>query len=320
MTRKCDNPRCFVHEGEGCAEGHVQFKECPSWTTHAPTAEEIEETNPSKNSARVNWSGSTLGLADLANLAPRGRSILIGVLGAHDTGKTTLLMGTYLQLCLGRTLADACFAGSHSLGAWEALAAWARFDDAARLPRFPQHTPRGTGRVPGLLHLALRGRGDEHRDVFLADAPGEWFTRWSIQEDAPDAEGARWIAGNADAFLIVGDCERLSGPQRGQTRSDLRQLVERLGKHAGRRPTTLVWAKNDHRPSEGIVNAIRTALRDQIPHATEVSTSTDRPESLPAALEAVLRPAWTPPFAQPLTEPIFQHVPFAAFRGIYANT
>ena len=319
MTRKCPDSRCFIHEGEACAEGRVQFKQCPSWLADGLAPDEVSEPSQSNNSMRVNWSGSTLGLTDLANLAPRGRSILVGVLGAHDAGKTTLLMGTYLQLCLGRTLAGARFTGSRSLGAWEALAAWARFDDAARLPRFPQHTPRGISRVPGILHLSLRGSQDEHRDIFLADAPGEWFTRWSIQEDAPDAEGACWIARRADAFLVVADCERLSGPQRGQARNDLRQLVERLGKHVTHRPTTLVWAKNDHKPSDVITKAIRAALQTQIPHATEVSTSTDRPESLPAALETVLQPAWTAPCALRVTESIRQHDPFSAFRGIYAH-
>ncbi|WP_207217720.1 MULTISPECIES: TRAFAC clade GTPase domain-containing protein [Sorangium] len=254
-------------------------------------------------------------MADLANLTPRARTILVGVLGAHDAGKTTLLTGNYLRLIRGETLAGARFAGSRTLGAWESLAAWTRFDDAARLPSFPPHTPRGTARVPGLLHLALRSSADELRDVLLTDAPGEWFSRWSTKENAPDAEGARWIARNADAFLVLADCERLCQPGRGSSRNDIRKLLERLGNHVRSRPTVLVWAKADFRPSDGIREAIRDALGSRIPHAKEVEATTNRVESLADALETALAPAWSGPTARPITVPILQHEPFTVFRG-----
>jgi len=318
MNRRCSNANCFVDDGEACALGKLDVAECPSWSAGETKAEGAP--SPLLTSARLPWSGSALGLADLTNLVPRGRSILVGVLGAHDAGKTTLLTGNYLQLLRGHALADACFAGSRTLGAWESLAAWTRFDDAARPPSFPPHTPRGTSRVPGLLHLTLRGPQDELRDVLLTDAPGEWFTRWSIQENAPDAEGARWIVRHADAFLVLADCLRLCGPKRGQGRKDVRQLLERLGNHVGNRPTVLVWAKADHHPPEGIRGAIRRALNELVPHATEVESSTEQRETIVTTLEAALRPAWAPPRARPVAEPILQHEPFAAFRGHRARS
>lgn len=318
MNGRCSNPNCYVHDGESCAMGERGFAECSSWLSG------VHEGAPSDlpyspSAARVPWSGSALGLSDIANLVPRGRSIVIGVLGAHDAGKTTLLTANYLQLLQGKALAGARFAGSHSLGAWESLAAWTRFEDAARLPSFPPHTPRGTGRVPGLLHLALRGVHEELRDVLLADAPGEWFTRWSMQEAAPDAEGARWVSQHADAFLVVADCQRLGGPGRGAARNDLRALIERIGNHVAQRPTALIWAKDEFDVNEPIRAAIRSALKDRIPHAVEVSTSTTRPESMVAALESVLIPSWLPRTAAAVSEPVVQYQPFAAFRGSYAN-
>jgi hypothetical protein len=241
------------------------------------------------------------------------------VLGAHDAGKTTLLTANYLQLLRGRRLADAAFAGSRTLGAWESLSAWMRFEDAARTPSFPPHTPRGTSRVPGLLHIALRGPRDEVRDVLLTDAPGEWFTRWAIQEDALEAEGARWVVRHADAFLVLADCARLCGAERGQARAEIRQLLERLGNHGKERPAVLVWSKADQKPADGIRGAIRRALRESLPYASEIETSTERPHELAEALEAALRPAWTPPHAQGVVEPILRHQPFAAFRGARAR-
>ncbi|WNV06455.1 hypothetical protein RP726_08625 [Candidatus Methylospira mobilis] len=274
----------------------------------------------STTQARVSWSGSALGLADIANLTPRGRSILVGVLGAHDAGKTTLLTGSYLQLLRGARLAGARFAGSRTLGAWESLAAWMRFDDSARSPCFPPHTPRGTNRVPGLLHLALRSDNDEFRDVLLTDAPGEWFSRWAIQENAANAEGAHWIAQKADAFLVFADSQKLSGGERGVARNDLRQLIERLGNHVTNRPTALVWAKDDHQPSDTICEAIRRALYEQIPHSYETKCSANRPGSLLAALETVINSAWNKPRANAVATPVCSHQPFSAFRGHYANT
>jgi len=318
MKGRCSNAHCFVHDGEACYLGHLRYSECPSWSAAESKAEAA--ASPPVTSARVPWSGSALGLADLSNLVPRGRSILVGLLGAHDAGKTTLLVGNYLQMLRGRTLAEARFAGSRTLGAWESLAAWIRFDDAARSPSFPPHTPRGTSRVPGLLHLALRGPQDDLRDVLLTDAPGEWFTRWSIQEDAPDADGARWIVRHADAFLVLADSARLSGSTRGQARNEIRQLLERLGNHVGSRPTVLVWSKADHKPSGGILEALRRTLIEHIPHATQVESSTESRETLTTALEAALREAWTPPRASPVLEPVLQHQPFAAFRGTRAHS
>jgi len=318
MTKRCSNPNCFVHEGESCVDGHMNPTECEHYRTGV-TDKTTSQVVPIESSARVPWSGATLGLADLITLLPRARSILVGVLGAHDAGKTTLLLGNYLNCIRGSSIANGEFCGSWTLGAWESLAAWSRFDDAARSPHFPPHTPRGTSRAPGLLHLALRRQDQSIRDLLLSDAPGEWFTRWAVSENAPDAEGARWTVENADTFLVVADCERLSGQERGAARNDLRQLLERLGGHLGKRPVVLVWTKTDKKGLEelapGIRDSVQRALYECTPHATEVTTTVSRPESLTEALSVALESVWSPDRCSPLTEPVLHHQPFSAFRG-----
>lgn len=319
MTRRCSNESCFVHDQESCPKGHISPEECPAWSTGTT---EGKTSAPHETSAdfRVPWSGSTLGLVDLVQLTPRARTLMVGVLGSHDAGKTMLLTGSYLLMLRGESLANATFAGSRTLGAWEALAAWARFDDAARTPGFPPHTPRGTSRVPGLLHLSLRNADEEFRDVLLTDAPGEWFESWSIKEEDPTAEGARWVVKHADAFLLFADCKRLKSPARGEARQKVRQLIERLGNHVAQRPTVLVWSKADHKPSEGIKNSIRESLYQHIPHATEAESTTKDPETLKATLEVALRSAWNPQNVAAILEPVISSDPFAAFRGTYAHT
>lgn len=313
MTRKCSNSSCFAHERESCAEGNTNHLECASWGE--PVSDDESTEAIINNSSRVPWSGSALGLVDLTNLVPRGRSILVGVLGAQNSGKTTLLTANYLQLLKGKKISDAGFAGSRTLGAWESLAAHIRFEDSARIPSFPPHTPRGTSRVPGLLHLALRNQHEAFRDVLLADAPGEWFTRWSVKEDAPEAEGARWVVKHADAFIVMADCDRLSGPERGSTRRETRELIERLGNHVGSRSVVFVWAKSDKKPPEKIEDAIRRALKSSIPHAIECQTTTNDPDTLLAALTQAVDLAWLPPSAKAVTAPVLNKQPYHAFRG-----
>ncbi|MFV8750201.1 TRAFAC clade GTPase domain-containing protein [Nannocystaceae bacterium ST9] len=245
----------------------------------------------------------------------RARSIIIGVVGAHNAGKTTLLTGTYVMAQRGEQIANARFAGSRSLEAWESLAAWTRFDDAARLPSFPPHTPRGFGRTPGLLHVALRGANDELRDVLLTDAPGEWFMRWAMQRDSPECEGARWTAENADGFLIVADCMNLSGEERGIARESTRSLIDRMGDVVDGRPVTFVWAKAEQHPPTGIRKAIENTLAQRIPHATQVESRLDQPATLCSAVGGIVKACWWPPCGKVSRVPVLSSTPFEAFRG-----
>jgi hypothetical protein len=97
------------------------------------------------------------------------------------------------------------------------------------------------------------------RDFLFVDAPGEWYQRWSINENAPDAEGARWIEENADLFLVLADSESLTGEDRGEARSTLEFLLDRLGSRLKNRPLALVWSKVDKSPSVEIKHAIHNA-------------------------------------------------------------
>ncbi|NMM03528.1 hypothetical protein HHL24_37325 [Paraburkholderia sp. RP-4-7] len=262
----------------------------------------------------VPWSGAALGTDDLFNLFAHRRPVLIALVGAHDTGKTTLLVGSYLSLIKGSALAGASFCGSRTLEAWESLAAWVRLEKGN--PSFPPHTPRGSGRVPGLLHVALRNGEGEYRDIVFTDAPGEWFSSWAVNEDAEDAKGAQWIAEHADAFLIVADGMRLSGAERGRARHELRQLVERLGRHIRGRPTVFVWAKSDQQPVETIKDAIRVAVREHLPHAREIESTTNHPDTLNTAVGEAVAAAWNPPlFGREIGIPRIDAVPFNVYRG-----
>ena len=318
-ARVCTNTNCYQHEGETCPLGHIDpVAECSAMRKGTPL-ENASLSLANAQQARVPWSSSALGLDDLFLLASRARHLLIGVIGAHDSGKTTLLTANYLKILESGALADRNFSGSWTFGAWESLAAWMRFQDK-REPSFPPHTPRGTGRVPGILHLALRSKSSGFRDVLLTDAPGEWFSRWAVKEDAPDATGASWVVQHSDAFVIAADSERLSGANRGPARNELRQLLERLGNYVADRPVVLVWTKSEHTVPEGIRRSIKEALQANLPQALELSSSVSEPASFVSVLAAIVTVAWEGKVTSTIIEPVSVTTPFWAFRGHHGPT
>lgn len=314
--RICTNPRCYLHEGETCAAGHLNPQVDCSMMQHGEQAEGDVKSRSEPILARVPWSGGALGLDDLFLLASRARHMLIGVLGAHDSGKTTLLTANYLKILESGMLGDCYFSGSRTLEAWESLAAWMRFQ-GIQGPTFPPHTPRGANRVPGMLHIALRSPRMGFRDVLLSDAPGEWFSSWSRQEDAPDAEGAKWIVENSDAFLVVADCRRLAGKDRGNARHELRLLLERLGKHVAGRPVVLVWTKHEFDVPDGIRRSITDVLASSFPEAVQLTSSVSTPDTFVEVLSTIIKS--TLKSEQKVQPPITEHVlrtdSFMAFRG-----
>ena len=317
---RCSNPNCFVHDGDTCCMGELNHEDCPSWSRSKPTEKSDQERNENNISFRVPWSSSSLGSSDLSRLYQQGPSIFIGLLGAQNTGKTTFLAANYLQLLSGEKYNNFEFCGSQTLGAWESIASWARINNEKQMPSFPPHTPRGVDRTPGILHFGLQDVNDKIKNIFLTDAPGEWFTRWAIDVDAIDAAGAKWTASQSDAFLIFADCEKLAGEERSVARRELRTIIERLGESVGSRPTVLVWAKSDKQPTEGIKRAIQNALERNIPHAKEFEVTVEDPASFARVFESVLNEAWTPKFCEPITEPILGSSSFLAFRGHHAKS
>ena len=266
--KTCSDPKCNA-PGVSCRMGELKLEDCPNWRDAG--APKVRSPAATEDKTRLPWSGAALGTTDLPFLTSRGEPKLIALVGPHNAGKTTIL-GSWYQL-VGRSgrAGEALFAGSYSLEGWEAVAHALRWDGGA--PGFPPHTSSGAGRRPGLLHLAFREADRMPVDYLFADAPGEWFHRWAVDQNALDAEGARWLADHASAFVVVADCEALAGRSRGEARNDLGQLIRRLGSVRRGRPVALVWAKADVEVSAGIRDAIWGAMRLAAPDAAQFRTS-----------------------------------------------
>ena len=265
----CPEPRCGAPVLT-CHMGETSLEDCPTWKGRvAAQAASSEAAVPA--GSRLPWSGAALGTAGLAFFAGRGNPRLVAVIGPHNAGKTTLLGLFYQQIGRSGRIGEARFAGSYSLEGWEAIAYALRWEGNA--PRFPPHTSSGAGRVPGLLHLALRGAGQPVSDVLFADSPGEWFQRWSIDPAAGDAEGARWVVERAATLLVVADCEALAGKDRGPARNDIIQLLRRIATARRDRPVALVWTKADIAVPPLVRTAVADAARLVMPDIVEFETS-----------------------------------------------
>lgn len=318
MTRlECPNPVCDAPMST-CNLGRTRLSECPHWQHVTGPA---DETQDAVTEPVLPWIGDPLGELDLEIVTARSSPFLIGLVGGHDAGKTTLLTSLYILLWQGRFLARYSFAGSYTLRGWEGLAhalSWS----PGQPPRFPAHTSRTSGRTPGLLHLALRQDERTLRDVLLTDAPGEWFETWAVDRSAPGAEGARWTFRHARAFVLVIDSEALAGPRRGLARQQLVALVRRMGDEIARRRVAIVWAKSDRSVSEGIREVIRQAISAAFPDHREFRVSVyPDPESSEEpgsgfleVFDWLLEPSMLR-VASPMPAPVNRSDAFLAFRG-----
>lgn len=242
MSPLCSQAACIAPNELGCMVGEASPQQCKHWHNSGDALDKtaVAET---EESARVPWTGNAMGAGDVGILAGRTRTRLVGVFGVSDSGKTSLLGAWYLLLGRGIGPEGVSFAGSLTLEGWENIAGNLRWN-AAHGPSFPPHTSSGGGRHPGLLHLNLQVRSTR-QDLLFADAPGEWFSRWSVRRDAEDAAGAAWLSGAADVLLVIADSHELAGPKLGTARTNLVALLRRVGAERRGRPVALVWTKCD---------------------------------------------------------------------------
>jgi hypothetical protein len=211
-----------------------------------------------------------LGLVDLGFVAGRSKPLVVGIVGPQNAGKTTLLAAWYLLIGKGQIPGNRQFAGSYSLAGWEAVASELRWAPG-HAPSFPPHTSSRGGRAPGLLHFDFRHDNGEHRSYVFADAPGEWFKKWAMNNDG--SSGARWVSEHADVFILVADCEALTGSSKGTARGSFQLLVHRLAAERGTRPVALVWTKSHIKVASEMEKVIREVVSGAITDFAEFSVS-----------------------------------------------
>ncbi len=271
MTGKCAETYCYAPESS-CKLGEATPENCARWSKLV-SAEGAPAQLPSSEALVLPWTGNSFGGADRAFAAARSSGKVVAIVGPASAGKTTLLAAWYLLVGRGSELPGRTFSGSYTLAGWENIAHALRWASAGG-PSFPPHTSSGSGRHPGLLHMAFRSASSgTATDLLFVDAPGEWFRLWAVNRDGPEAAGARWVAEHADVFVVVADSEALSGPDRGVARSVLIQILQRLGHERRGRGVALVWAKSDVVVSAGVRATVEDAAKQHLGQYAVFSTS-----------------------------------------------
>lgn len=251
----CERRDCFVPELP-CAVGHMQAADCPHH--HGPPAN-ADAMATLEDEEQFPWTGRPMGVVDVRFVSATRRPHLVGIAGAADAGKTTLLCLLFLALYRGLRVGELRFAGSYSLLGWENIARYMQLN-AGEVIQFPPHTS-SAGRSPGLLHIAVADVGNRIRDVLLTDASGEWFTAWTDKPSDETAAGARWIASRADKMMIIADTAALTGDNRGAARRSLEFLMRRVRSEFGEDGVALVWTKTDLERPDAVKHEIEKHFR-----------------------------------------------------------
>ena len=311
MTRRCRHEGCYPDTT--CALGHLDRSECEYRVEEQGATSEHE---PTADGGDIPWNGYALGTNDLAILAGRGRPIVVGLVGAPDSGKTSLLAFLYMWLLEHGNIPGWTFSGSWTIGAWESLVQHSRWTGDPP-PTFPPHTS-SSGRVPGLLHLSMRNQGGLLREILFTDAPGEWFIGWARTPGDESAAGARWVIKNSDVLLLLADSGAFSNRATlPQARRDTRDLTERVGALASHLPLGFTWTKTDLcLPSD--TRKVLENARVQFAPESEVWETTTRPETI---VNVFSRAVFLGEIqkSSALCEPRTNHEPFLAFRGHYVR-
>ena len=309
MTEHCKHEACFLDTA--CSLGYLNRSECENWIREEA---ETKEPEAEPDAGNIPWNSYALGTSDLAILAGRGRPIVVGLIGAPDSGKTTLLAFFYMWLLKHGEVPGWLFAGSWTLGGWESVVQYSRWTGEPP-PSFPPHTS-SSGRVPGLLHLSLRNQAGLVRDVLFTDAPGEWFTEWAKAPAQKDAIGARWVIQHSDVFLLLVDCGALANEDRlPQARRATRDLTERVGAVASHIPLGFTWTKTDVTLPAAARETIETSRRQFAPYSEIWKTTTEEPETIARVLARAIDIGESQPVRPKVFEPLVSDEPFLAFRG-----
>ena len=269
--RRCTKEGCYA-PNDICVElASPRHEQCEFFIKARNIEASTTTAKVSAAATSIPWTGEWLRPEQLDLLAHRGKPKIIGLVGSSGAGKTTYLAMLYSLLFNGKLIENWDFAGSYTLNGWELQAKTLQVQEDGTI-RNPDATPSDKD-FYSLYHLALRHDGFLH-DILFADSSGEVFTKWADNVNDPAAENARWIYGNAHAFLFFVDCDAIV-EQRGRAKRDIIQLAEQVKSKLRGRPVVIIWSKADLAKDmlENIVEAIEQSLSETFPGATSLEIS-----------------------------------------------
>lgn len=264
LESECDAPKslCRLHLSPN-------YQDCEHWRKMS-TEQTVSSTGVSEGTD-IPWSGMELTPQNIDVLSHRSTPLIIGLVGAANAGKTSYLGMLYTLLFNGRKFDSWKFAGSYTLIAWEAQAKGLKIESNGKVT-FPKTTPAQPDYY-SLYHLALK-KDKQLYDVLFADSSGEVFTKWAADTDSDEAENAKWIYENSNAFIFFVDCEALIN-ERGRARNRISQLTAQISANLNSRPIVIVWSKADriHEIPSNIKVSVESLLQDNFPEEPQFMIS-----------------------------------------------
>jgi hypothetical protein len=268
MVGECKLKECGAPEVR-CHLDKDDFRQCENFVVEALEKKRKKEKVTELKKSSLGWSGQAFTTDELALVSSRTSPILIGVIGKADAGKTTFLAMLYTLLLSGKKLKDYNFAGTKTILGWDGLYHRLKFKKGG--VAFPQPTPVTSNRI---YHLALRNKEQQLKDVLFADASGEVFSLWSVNRNDENADNARWIYSNSNAFILFIDCEALL-VDKNAAKKEIMLIARQLTNDLKERPVIAVWSKTDKKNEvlPSIKDTLKTELEDLFSNYTEIEIS-----------------------------------------------
>lgn len=261
--KECGAPEIRCHlDKDDCTQCENFVAETTEKKIKKEKAAEIKKSS-------LGWNGQAFTTDELGLVSSRTSTIIIGVVGRADAGKTSFLAMLYTLLLSGKKLKDYDFAGTKTILGWDGLYHRLKFKKGN--VAFPQPTPVSSNK---LYHLALRNEEQQLKDVLFADASGEVFTLWSVNRNDENADNARWIYSNSNAFMLFIDCEALL-TDKNSAKKEVMLIAQQLTNDLKDRPVIAVWSKSDKKKEvlPSIKETLKTELENLFSNYTEIEIS-----------------------------------------------
>lgn len=254
----CGRPDCPVALTGSCSEGHDPPRSCPFYGAGIAVDLEDYDDNSAEASSVVDEDRFPLPSGEL--LTPEGvdaflrekSAKLIGIVGEHDSGKTTLVCSIYEQFLRG-PFAGYLFAGSRTLIGFERRAHYARVDSGRTYPDTPRTSISEDLRF---FHLAVvrEDSAATRSDLMLSDRAGETYG-----QARNNSEMVRILVevSKAHCVVILLDGGRVANP------------VERAGAMQAVRQTLRTLLDGEGIGSESRVQIVTTKRDLLLGHAEE---------------------------------------------------
>lgn len=253
----CANRECRIAQGGKCIEGHDDLAKCPYYGREPEDIDDEQDNDGRDVSAAFDGVHLPSALPLERRRADKVLTMLpsrmIGVIGVHDSGKTSVIAGLFDLFQLG-PVSNCIFAGSSTLHGFEIICHDARVVSERDEPH-SERTKRGEVRF---YHIDVQ-RDGALQSLLIADRSGEEYEEVAdLAANATDMFELR----RADVITVLVDGRRLESlNDRADVMGTLPLIVQGMVENGAflRKPNlAIVLTKND------VVQA--SPSRDRVEH------------------------------------------------------